>query len=232
MNLRPLVCAVALSLVGVEQTSAGVVSLDAKPEPVSIDPAKTAIIVVDMENDFAAKGGMFDRAGIDIAGAQRVIAPIAKVLAAGRQAGIRVIYLKMRFRPDLSDLGAPDSVNRWERKSDFDSRYLGHRHCPGTSAAGPRHRPLQDSLQRFLSNRPEYHVEKAEHQISNLHRSHYEHLRRVDSKGCNVQRLSLCFTIQLCQRADRAGSATKQSRCISAGTGDTVRLDIRFRTVS
>ena len=36
--------------------------LDAKPEPIAIDPAHTAVIVVDMENDFAAKGGMFDRA--------------------------------------------------------------------------------------------------------------------------------------------------------------------------
>ena len=65
--------------------------LDAKPASISIDPAKAAVIVVDMQNDFAAKGGMFDRAGIDISGAQGVIAPTAKVLAAARQAGIRVV---------------------------------------------------------------------------------------------------------------------------------------------
>jgi ureidoacrylate peracid hydrolase len=88
------------------------VSIDAKPEPISIDPARSAVIVVDMENDFAAKGGMFDRAGIDISGAQKAIAPIAKVLAAGRQAGLKIIYLKMGYRPDLSDLGPNDSVNR------------------------------------------------------------------------------------------------------------------------
>jgi len=88
------------------------VSIDAKPEPISIDPARSAVIVVDMENDFAAKGGMFDRAGIDISGAQKVIAPIAKVLAAARQAGLKIIYLKMGYRPDLSDLGPNDSVNR------------------------------------------------------------------------------------------------------------------------
>jgi ureidoacrylate peracid hydrolase len=88
------------------------VSIDSKPEPISIDPARSAVIVVDMENDFAAKGGMFDRAGVDISGAQKAIAPIAKVLAAARQSGLKIIYLKMGYRPDLSDLGASDSVNR------------------------------------------------------------------------------------------------------------------------
>lgn len=88
------------------------VNIDAKPEPISIDLIRSAVIVVDMENDFAAKGGMFDRAGIDISGAQKAIAPTAKVLAAARQAGLKIIYLKMGYHPDLSDLGANDSVNR------------------------------------------------------------------------------------------------------------------------
>jgi ureidoacrylate peracid hydrolase len=89
-----------------------VVTLEAKPEPVAIDTARTALIVVDMQNDFGSKGGMFDRAGIDISMIQRAIDPIATVLGSARQAGIQIIYLKMGYHPDLSDLGAPDSVNR------------------------------------------------------------------------------------------------------------------------
>jgi ureidoacrylate peracid hydrolase len=88
------------------------VTISAKPEPIAIDISRTAVIVVDMQNDFGSKGGMFDRAGIDISGIQKAIAPTAKVLAAARQAGIKIVYLKMAFRPDLSDLGAPDSPNR------------------------------------------------------------------------------------------------------------------------
>ncbi len=88
------------------------VTLNAKPEPIAIDPARSAVIVVDMENDFAAKGGMFDRAGVDVSGAQKAIGPTTKVLAAARQAGLKIVYLKMGYRPDLSDLGATDSVNR------------------------------------------------------------------------------------------------------------------------
>jgi ureidoacrylate peracid hydrolase len=86
-----------------------VIRLDAKPEPIEIDIASTAVIVVDMQNDFGAKGGMFDRAGIDISAIRGAIGPTAKVLASARTAGMKIIYLKMAFRPDLSDLGAPDS---------------------------------------------------------------------------------------------------------------------------
>ena len=77
-----------------------------------IDTARTAVIVVDMQNDFGSKSGMFDRAGIDISGIQKAVAPTANVLQVARNAGIKVIYLKMAYQPDLSDLGDPDSVNR------------------------------------------------------------------------------------------------------------------------
>ena len=88
------------------------VTLVAKPAPITFDLAKTVVMVVDMQNDFGSKGGMFDRAGFDISIIQRAVPPTAKVLAAARNAGIKIIYLKMGFRPDLSDLGAPDSPNR------------------------------------------------------------------------------------------------------------------------
>jgi ureidoacrylate peracid hydrolase len=88
------------------------ITLEAKPAPLTLDTAATAVLVVDMQNDFGAKGGMFERAGIDISVIRSAIRPTAKVLTAARQAGIKVIYLKMGYRPDLSDLGAPDSVNR------------------------------------------------------------------------------------------------------------------------
>jgi ureidoacrylate peracid hydrolase len=70
------------------------------------------VLVVDMQHDFVSSGGLCDRAGIDISGIQKAIGPTAKVLAAAREAGFKIVYLKMGFKPDLSDLGAPDSVNR------------------------------------------------------------------------------------------------------------------------
>jgi ureidoacrylate peracid hydrolase len=70
------------------------------------------VLVVDMQNDFGAKGGMFERAGIDITGIQKAVGPTAQAIASARAAGLKIAYLKMGYRPDLSDLGAPDSVNR------------------------------------------------------------------------------------------------------------------------
>ncbi|MER8510686.1 cysteine hydrolase [Mesorhizobium sp. M0199] len=86
--------------------------IDAKPQPVSIDPAKAAVLVVDMQNDFGSKGGMFDRAGIDISGIQRAVRPTASVIAAARKLRLPVIYLKMGYHSDLSDLGTSDAPNR------------------------------------------------------------------------------------------------------------------------
>ncbi len=101
-----------------EQTNASIqkaksrtIDIDAKPQPFAMDTSRSAVIVVDMQNDFGSKGGMFDRGGIDISPIQKVVAPVAGVLASARDAGIKIVYLKMGFRPDLSDLGAADSPN-------------------------------------------------------------------------------------------------------------------------
>ncbi|HEV8711840.1 MAG TPA: cysteine hydrolase [Candidatus Binatia bacterium] len=93
------------------RTRGRVVTIEAQPEPIVIDTARTAVIVVDMQNDFGAKGGMFDRAGIDLSVIRGAIAPTARVLSAARQEGISLVYLKMGFRADLSDAGPPDSPN-------------------------------------------------------------------------------------------------------------------------
>jgi len=88
------------------------VSVNTQSGPMELDLARTAVIVVDMQNDFGAPGGMLDRAGVDISGIQAAVAPTARVLDAARRAGVKIVYLKMGFRPDLSDLGAADSPNR------------------------------------------------------------------------------------------------------------------------
>jgi ureidoacrylate peracid hydrolase len=110
--------AVAQAGVASPKAPGRIVRIDAKPEPISIDIARTVVIVVDMTNDFGSKGGMFDRAGIDIAPIQRVVRPTARVLAAARRAGIQVLYLSMAYQPDLSDVGPVGSPN-WRVHKQF-----------------------------------------------------------------------------------------------------------------
>jgi len=89
-----------------------VVELEAKPARFAFELARSAALVVDMQNDFGAKGGMFDRAGLDISGICAAVQPTARCLSLLRDAGVPIVYLKMGYRADLSDLGAPGSPNR------------------------------------------------------------------------------------------------------------------------
>ncbi len=89
--------------------------LEAKPEPVEVDLAKSAVVVVDMQNAFASRNGMLDIAGADISGAPRVVSVISQVLSAARRSGMPVVYLQMGYQADLSDSGGPESPN-WHKE--------------------------------------------------------------------------------------------------------------------
>lgn len=94
-----------------QQRNAPQVTLGAKPEPLALDLRHTAVIVVDMQNDFAAKGGMFDLAGIDISPIRKIVPSTVRTIEEARKAGITIVYLKMAFEPDLSDAGPHSSPN-------------------------------------------------------------------------------------------------------------------------
>jgi ureidoacrylate peracid hydrolase len=87
----------------------------AKPDPIEIDLHRTAVIVVDMQNAFVSKGGMFDLFGWDIARAGEVIAKNRSLIDAARAAGCRVVFLKMSYEPDYSNSGGPESPN-WHKE--------------------------------------------------------------------------------------------------------------------
>lgn len=88
------------------------VSIDARPQPVEIELQRSAIIVVDMQNAYAKKGGMLDLGtGIDESRVAPVVAANQRLLSAARQAGVKVIYLQFGYNPDLSDAGGPESPN-------------------------------------------------------------------------------------------------------------------------
>ena len=91
------------------------VKLDAKPGPVEVELGKSAVVVVDMQNAFASKGGTLDIAGADITDASRVVCAVKTVLDAARKAGVAVVYVQMGYKPDLSNSGGPNSPN-WHKE--------------------------------------------------------------------------------------------------------------------
>src|SRR6202051_796596 len=80
------------------------VKIEAEPTPQSIDLAKTALLIIDMQRDFLEPGGFGAALGNDVSLLRSAIAPIGAVLAAFRAAGMRVIHTREGHRPDLSDL--------------------------------------------------------------------------------------------------------------------------------
>ena len=56
--------------------------------------------------------GQFSKVSLDISIFQATVQPTSKVLVAARNTGIPIVYLKMGFSPDLSDLGTVDCPNR------------------------------------------------------------------------------------------------------------------------
>jgi len=64
-----------------------------------VDPAHSALLVVDMQRDFCHPGGAFDRLGVDISMYPTVIPRIAKLVAGARAARVQVIYIQMTVLP-------------------------------------------------------------------------------------------------------------------------------------
>jgi ureidoacrylate peracid hydrolase len=89
--------------------------LPTKPGPIDVDLQHAAVVVVDMQNAFASKGGMFDLSGLDISGAQQVIETQKRLLHAAREASVQVVYLVMGYDKDLTTSGGPDSPN-WHKE--------------------------------------------------------------------------------------------------------------------
>ena len=90
------------------------IDIQARPQPFSADPHELAVIVIDMQNDFGAPGGMFDRAGIDISAIRAATDATVPVLAAAREAGIPVVYVTMEHAADLSNAG-PRTGPHWRK---------------------------------------------------------------------------------------------------------------------
>lgn len=85
--------------------------LPARPEPVALHAANSALIVVDMQNAYASVGGYVDSAGFDISGAQGTIANIVRTIEAARAAGMLVIFLQNGWDAQYVDAGGPGSPN-------------------------------------------------------------------------------------------------------------------------
>jgi nicotinamidase-related amidase len=75
----------------------------AEPGPFPLPEGTVALLVIDMQRDFLLPGGFGESLGNDVTLLQRVVPPLARVLAAAREAGLLVVHTREGHLPDLSD---------------------------------------------------------------------------------------------------------------------------------
>jgi ureidoacrylate peracid hydrolase len=88
-----------------------------------VAPAHTALVVIDMQNDFCASGGLVSRDGRDLAEAQRMAKRLPALIDAARKAGVLVVFVRCVYtaegNPYLSDVWLEQAAR--ERKGGYTS---------------------------------------------------------------------------------------------------------------
>jgi nicotinamidase-related amidase len=111
-DLRPLGSS-ARNRWSVSETRANLVREPAPPRPITVqadgkrvtlDLARTAIIVVDMQNDFCHPDGWLGHVGMDVAPVRAPIVPLQLLLPALRSHDVPVIWVNWGNRPDRLNL--------------------------------------------------------------------------------------------------------------------------------
>lgn len=73
-----------------------------------VDPKHAALIVVDVQNDFCAEGGMFDREGYNVKPVQDMVVRVKKLIEKARAAGVSIVFVKNVYNTEnnwyLSDV--------------------------------------------------------------------------------------------------------------------------------
>jgi nicotinamidase-related amidase len=86
-------------------------TIAAEPEPIGLDWASTALVIIDMQRDFMEPGGFGEALGNDVSQLARAVQPIASVLNAARHRGMLVVHTREGHLPDLSD-APPAKIER------------------------------------------------------------------------------------------------------------------------
>lgn len=78
-----------------------------------LDPCQTAILVIDVQNDFCSPGGCFAKRGYDLSLIQAMLPRLREFLAQARSLGPRVVFVRAIY--DTPSLNDPMSRRRAER---------------------------------------------------------------------------------------------------------------------
>jgi biuret amidohydrolase len=79
------------------------ISINAQPYDFTLDPERTALVVIDMQRDFIEPGGFGESLGNEVVRLEAIIPTVQKLIGLFRSKGWPVIHTRENHAPDLSD---------------------------------------------------------------------------------------------------------------------------------
>lgn len=76
-------------------------------------PQNTALLVIDLQEDFLSASGYFARKGYDPAPLRAILPTVNRLIAAARSAGLTIIHTRQGYRSDMADM---TPYEKWRRK--------------------------------------------------------------------------------------------------------------------
>lgn len=80
------------------------VDLPARSAPLTVDLSRSALLVVDVQNDFCTDGGWLHGIGVDVSPLAPAITALAELVPATRAAGVPVVWVNWGNRVDQADV--------------------------------------------------------------------------------------------------------------------------------
>ena len=87
------------------------IAVPARPYPFQLDPAHTALVVIDMQRDFIEPGGFGASLGNNVALLDAIVPTTADLIGLFRRQGWPIVHTREAHRPDLSDC-PPAKISR------------------------------------------------------------------------------------------------------------------------
>jgi nicotinamidase-related amidase len=87
------------------------VTIEAEPGAIAVDPARTAIVMIDMQRDFLEPGGFGETLGNDVSLLAKAVKPAKALLTAARKLKMLIVHTREGHRPDMAD-APPAKVER------------------------------------------------------------------------------------------------------------------------
>lgn len=118
---------------------------DSALQPEWLAPARTALLLIDMQTDFGGPGGKMAERGMDMAAPQAALDKAGMLLDAARAAGVTVIFVRYLSRPGTENRIAREAKAR----RDKDEPDLCVDGTPGADFAGPQPLSGEEVVSKF-----------------------------------------------------------------------------------